>query len=151
MKDTAELEAKVRKEARDRMQRVQSLGGYDATSKRWQHFRPAESMGRPQLLPLSAHTVFYNTHNSGGKAPGHLLPSLHAASVSGNQKADSLYSAGRQPGLQLGNTPGQTMPGCWVAANSGLPNDYAFPRGFPIPGMSTTGFCSYIEFFMSFF
>ncbi len=123
MKDTAELEVKVRKEARDRMQRVQSLGGYDAASRRWHHFRPAESLGR-LLLPLSAHTSLYHKHGSYHKEPGLLLPSISSVSA----KVDSPYTSGRQPlsGLQLGHTSGQTIQG-WNTSN--VLGDYMFPIG----------------------
>jgi hypothetical protein len=146
MKDTADLEAKVREEARSRMERVQLLGGYDAASRRWHHFRPTESLGRPQLLLHSTQTAFCQKHGSDGKGQGLQLPSLPIAPVSGNVKVDPLYNAGLQPlsGLQLGRTAGQTRPG-WNTSYGCPPHDYLFPRGFPVPGMPTTGFTNMLS------
>jgi hypothetical protein len=134
MKETADLEAKVHEEARSRMQRVQSLGGYDVVSRRWHHFRPAESLGRPQLPSHSSHKSFSLTHSSHGKGKDPLLPALP---LSGNLRVDSQHHFGPQSvsGQQLGRFQGQIL--AKDASHSSLTPDSKLPKGFPVPGPGT--------------
>ena len=125
MHDTVEIEANARKEAKERMNRVKSLGGYDIVASKWHEFRPTESLGRVQL-PLSILSRI--------ETKGNVLPPLSSRSSGGVQAGDMNNYPTR---LNSANRKGSFS--CQDNDIQGLRNprslDYAFPRGFPMPGM----------------